>query len=249
MPTLKSIAAFLLLTLALGAAAQPTTEITIGNDTNNGTTCAVFNWDHQPVSWDEYPPLRISAAFSCPNTTTTTTTNNTNACEITGTGGYSTYYAVTNLTGLAAGPLTALVQKTVAKKQLQTSNFSAQATVYSGVGRMPLAPGQSAYAAEIASSYCFTGTVARCTGGNPPIADNTPVRVCSPLWQYVRTVGNVMTSSTRTVNVTREQVANLTDPFAGQNVTLPNGAAGGLVVAGNRWLSGLVVAVVVAVMV
>ncbi|PYI25230.1 hypothetical protein BP00DRAFT_116258 [Aspergillus indologenus CBS 114.80] len=86
MPTLKSTAAVLLLTLALGAAAQPTTQITIGNNTNNRATCAVFNWDRQPVSWDEYPPLRISAAFSCPNTTTTAT-NNTNACEIAGMGG------------------------------------------------------------------------------------------------------------------------------------------------------------------
>ncbi|PYH81349.1 hypothetical protein BO82DRAFT_432689 [Aspergillus uvarum CBS 121591] len=248
MPTLKSTAAFLLLALALDAAAQPTTQITIGNNTHDEITCAVFNWDRQPVSWGEYPPLRVSAAFSCPNTTTTTTTatNNTNACEITGTGGYSTYYAVTNLTGLAAGPLTALVQKTVDKKQLQTSNFSAQATVYNGVGRTPLAPGQSAYAVEIGRSYCFTGTVARCAGGDHQILDDTPVRVCSPLWQYVRTVGNVIVSYGGIVNVTREQVANLTDPFAGQNVTLPNRAAGGFAGAGNGWLTGLVVTVMVA---
>ncbi|OJJ98943.1 hypothetical protein ASPACDRAFT_121723 [Aspergillus aculeatus ATCC 16872] len=247
MPTLKSTAALFFFTLALGAAAQPTTQVTLRNNTNDETTCAVFNWDRQPVSGDEYPPKRISAAFSCPNTTTTS--NNTTSCEITGTGGYGTYYAVTNLTGVAAGPLTALVQKAVDKKQLQTSNFSAQATVYEGVARKPLAPGQSAYAVEIGRSYCFTGTVSSCTGGDHQIADDTPVRVCSPLWQYVRTVGNVIVAYSGIVNVTREQAANLTDPFAGQNVTLPNGAARGLVVAGNGWLTGLVVAVVTALLV
>ncbi|RAK80171.1 uncharacterized protein BO72DRAFT_445562 [Aspergillus fijiensis CBS 313.89] len=248
MPTLKSTAALLVFTLALGAAAQPTTQATMKNNTNDEATCVVFNWDRQSVSWDEYPPKRVSAAFSCPNTTTTTSTN-TNACEITGTGGYGTYYAVTNLTGLAAGPLTALVQKAVDEKQLQTSNFSAQATVYEGVARTPLAPGQSAYAVEIGRSYCFTGTVSSCTGGDHQIADDTPVRVCSPLWQYVRTVGDVIVAYGGIVNVTREQAANLTDPFAGQNVTLPNGAARGLVVAGDGWLTGLVVAVAVALMV
>ncbi|RAL12542.1 uncharacterized protein BO97DRAFT_405474 [Aspergillus homomorphus CBS 101889] len=248
MPTLKSTAALFLLTLALGASAQPTTQVSIGNNASEETTCAVFNWDRQPVSWDQYPPRRITAAFSCPNTTNTTN-KNTDTCEITGRGGYGTYSAVTNITGLAAGPLTALVQKTVDKKQLQTSNFSAQAMVYEGVARTPLAPGQSAYLTEIGRSYCFTGTVAGCTEGDHQVADDTPVRVCSPLWQYVPTVGNVIVAYSGIVNVTREQAANLTDPFAGQNVTLPNGAAGGLVVAGNGWWTGLVVAVVVALMV
>ncbi|PYH89017.1 hypothetical protein BO71DRAFT_403413 [Aspergillus ellipticus CBS 707.79] len=247
MPTPRSTILFLFTLLALGASAHLSNSTTT-NTTTNTAICTVFNWDQNPAYWQTYPPRRISAAQTCPNTTTTgnTTTSGNQTCALYPSG-YDTYDAVTNLTALFALPFASVVESSVHHSALLTDGFRSNIT---GVvaGTANLAPGQSSYLNFTGYNYCFTGTVDNCTGTG--VADHTAVEACAPLWAILNKHAVIMRGFSTIVNVSQAQVGSYPDPFQGQAPPNLGGSAGAF--GGRRAVWEVVVGVlgvVVAIMV
>ncbi|KAL4914662.1 hypothetical protein BDW62DRAFT_138265 [Aspergillus aurantiobrunneus] len=201
--------------------------------------CSVFNWDENEAYLENYPPQRVSGASSCPDSTSNQT------CELTASGD-AQYTLTYNITTLDSRYFASIVSDAVSNQSIDTPGFNATVTGSIDATRI-LNPGQSGYLNFTAYRFCYTGTVANCTGG---LEDDTPLEVCAPVWHEDGSAVRIEGEYT-VVNVSAEDVGQYEDPYENQSDGSGDepGEGGALGLMG-RMNGGLVVLVgLVAVMV
>ncbi|KAL2808164.1 hypothetical protein BJX63DRAFT_41448 [Aspergillus granulosus] len=174
--------------------------------TQSNTNCSIFTWDTNPPRVTTYPPIRVSAAESCPS-------NSTDRCPITSTG-HEQFLATSNITSLSLDALAPLVHAAVPNNTMSGEGFNASVTG-SVEMQYSLSPGQTGYLNITVSKMCYNGTVAGCTGGGG-IENGTGVEICAPIWTFNGM--DIRFSANWTIqNVSVEDLDRYPDPYEGQD--------------------------------